>query len=145
WYLQPFELWSPISGGHLNLMVAHGSTLSILRQSTASFQTGSPRTRSTACPSPRAAPTDSAGAATNSPRLESVWSSQWSLSIKHLVKVASAAGPNMTVSVGATLTMISSIDSLGSVTTSTLGHSSTIAAAASSISTTQMTSILTSE
>lgn len=145
WYFVPFELAQPISGGRLNFMVAHGSTASILKESTSNFQTNSTGTLSVNFTYARKAALYSVGAGTNSTRLESVWSNQWSLSIDQLVKVASAAGPNMTVSVGATISMMSSLDSAGGVTTSTLGHSSTSAGAVSSIGTVGMTSILSSE
>lgn len=145
WYFAPFELAQPISGGRINFMVAHGSTASILKESTSNFQTNSSGTLSVNFTYARKAALYSVGAGTNSTRLESIWSNQWSLSIDQLVKVATAAGPNMTVSVGATMSMMSSIDSAGGVTTSTLGHSSTSAGAVSSIGTVGMTSILSSE
>lgn len=144
-YMMPIQVPYPISGGRLNFMVAHGSTASILKESTSNFQTNSTGTLSVNFTYARKAFLYSVGAGTNSTRLESFWSNQWSLSIDQLIKVASAAGPNMTVSVGATISMISSIDSLGGVTTSTVGHSSTSAGAVSSIGSAAMTTILSSE
>lgn len=144
WYFAPAAMPFPISGGRMNMMIAHGSTASVLRESSVDYQTGSTGTGSTDFTYGRAIALYQLDTGTNSTRLTRVWSGQNTLSIARSIKVASAAGPNMTVSVGATMSYLASIDSAGGTTTTTYGASSTTAGAVSSIGTTNMTSVASS-
>ena len=144
WHFAPFYLPAPISGGRLNIMVAHGSTASVLKATSTNYASNSTGTGSTNFTYERRAALYSLGGGTNSTRLESFWSNNFSLSIDYSQKVGFTAGSSLVVSEGATITMITSIDSAGAYTTSTLGRSTTVSSSSTALGSTAMTSNLTS-
>jgi hypothetical protein len=146
WYVQPVYIEQPLSGGRWNIMVAHGSTASILRESSANFVSNTTGSFSQTAFYERRLALYSIGVGTNSTRLESQWSNNFPLSFSRYIRIASGntgAATQITISNGATISGICSIDSNGSTTQSTFGGSSTVYTAGSvSIGSTAVTTIL---
>jgi hypothetical protein len=145
WWFQPFEPYAPMSGGRLNFATQFGSTSQLPRGTTsASWGSNTSGQKAMRYQYSLSAALFSNGAGTNSTRLESFWSGIHSFEISHNISISGAAGPNMTVSMGVTMSGLSNIDSAGASTTTTYGGSSTIASAASNIDSTANSSILSS-
>lgn len=145
WYFMPVYVEQPMSGGRVNVMVAHGSTASILRESSANFASGTTGTVSYNFSYQRIAALYGLGTGTNSTRLESTWSNDFSLSIGYSVKVATGGATTVSASAGGTMTYIASINSAGARTTSSVSHSGSSSSASSAMATSALTSILSSE
>lgn len=144
WYVQPVYIEQPLSGGRWNVMVAHGSTASVFRATTANFNSNSTGSLSITGSYERRMALYSLGAGTNSTRLESFWSNNFPLSFSHLVGIASGAGVTLTVSAGLTVSCITSIDSNGGSTFSTMGASSTISSNSTALASTAINTIYSS-
>ena len=125
WQFEPFYLPAVVSGGRVNRLFSFAATASILRGSTANFSNATTGSRSVSFTYGNSLAVYSLGAGTNSTRLESLWSNTFSVGIAHSVSVASAAGSTLTISNGATLSYVASIDSAGNYTTSSTSQSST--------------------
>jgi hypothetical protein len=142
WYIQPLMIPFPISGGRWNIMVAHGSTASNFQPtSSASYSSNTTGTLSITGSYERRIAFYSIGAAGNSTRLESVTSANWPLSFTHIVRVASAAGPLLTVSITAQISGITSINSAGATTQSTFSTASAVNTASGGMNTTALSSL----
>lgn len=144
WHFAPFYLPAPISGGRLNLMVAHGSTASVLRASSTNYASNTTGTGSTNFTYERRAALYSLGAGTNSTRLESFWSNNFSLSINYSQQVGFTAASSIVISEGATMSMIKSIDASGNYTTTTFGASTTLSSSSTAAATNNLTTNLSS-
>lgn len=143
-YFQPFVLPAYMSGGRLNRLTAFGSTASILRESSANFNSNSTGSRSVAFQYSNKVALYSLGAGTQSTRLESAWSSMFSLELRHSVSVNSGAGPQLSVTVGGTMSYIASIDAAGGATTASTTYSGTLTSVSSALATSAISSILSS-
>lgn len=143
WYFEPFFLPANLSGGRLNRVVSFGSTASILRASSANFQTGTTGTRSASFIYANSVALYSRGAGTNSTRLESLWSNTFSIGISSSCSVSSAVN-SLAVSLSAALSVITSINSAGAYTTTTIGSSTTFSVTATSVGSTNGTAYVSS-
>src|ERR1700690_662887 len=139
WYFEPFYLPANISGGRINKLVSFAGTASLLVGSSASFNSGSTGTRSNAYNFNRSVAIYGLDAGTNSTRLASIWSNTFTIGLAQSVSVSLNGGTALTVSNGATISYIASIDSAGAYTTSSFASSTAISTAATTMAASTVT------
>jgi hypothetical protein len=146
WFVAPFVVDNPIAGGRINRMIMNGGTASILRATTsASFQAATTGTKSAHYQYSNSVVLYSLGAGTNSTRLESFWSNQFSFAMTHSISITSGVGAT-TLNVGesGTISYLSAIDSAGNTTTNSFNSNAAVTSGGSSINSTAVSSVLNS-
>jgi hypothetical protein len=146
WFVAPFVVDNPIAGGRINRMIVNGATGSILRATTsASFQAATTGTKSAEYQYSNSVVLYSLGAGTNSTRLESFWSNQFSFDMKHSVSITSGVGATTCfVGESGTISYLSAIDSAGNTTTNSFNSNGNATSNGSSINSTAISSVLNS-
>lgn len=142
WYFEPFHLPGVLSGGRINRLFSFGGTASILRATSADFNTNTSGSRSVSFTYGNSAALYSRGAGTNSTRLESFWSNSFSVGLAHSVSFSRSASTTLRATEGVTISYVASIDSAGAYTTSSFSSSnSTSNAAVTTLGSSLLTSI----
>jgi hypothetical protein len=146
WYVQPFQLPANLTGGRVMRPFVFANASSnggvMVLTNSASWVSNTSGSRSVSFSYANTVAVYSLGAGGNSTRLESVWSNTFSLGAANSWSLNTAAGTNMTLSIGATISYITSVNSAGAYTTTSSSTSATRATAAASLATTAVSSVV---
>jgi hypothetical protein len=145
WFVAPFYIDQPIAGGRINRFIMNAGTASLLRATTsASYVSNTTGTKSAEFQYSNSVVLYSLGAGTNSTRLESFWSNQFSFDMKHSLSITTSGATSIGVSESGTISYLSAIDSAGNTTTNNFNSNNGISTAVSSIASVSISSVLNS-